>query len=513
MSGGGVKAKLSLGLPGAWAEGIKDGSTYTFNGTWQGAAVNNGAEWLNGDWSDDAYEYVWVKYTGFSGNIQLKIEYDEWKSHQSWGDSFDQQSVSFVNASGVLSIAIDKTTTFVNGSAETDGNHKGEIYAKHIRQVILQDAGAASTVTVEGLYVGTYDELLVDMGYDKTKNHVLKVYNSSAKANIWDNSVSYTFASALTEGTKYTVSAKICAADVTRGTVMKFVLGGSTAKYGAEQALFPNTFYVVSETFTAGSNNTGIEIDFGFANGNVYIDDVSCVAENSSTNLVSNGDFETALSTAGWSVPGYTGQSISQAEKVVGEVSSLLPQKVTIGSTGWATMVAYNPLSVPAEVEAYFAKYDSEKDNVKLTAVTDMYQWGRAVIKGDEGDYYFPQIASGDVTADGAANGMEISWGSVKGDGSTIYALGKPDGKPVGFYLVGNNVTVPSGKPYLTIPSGGGGARDFIGFSDDETTGIDALLMNSETKLVNNIFDLQGRRVAQPTRGLYIVNGKKVVIK
>ena len=26
-------------------------------------------------------------------------------------------------------------------------------------------------------------------------------------------------------------------------------------------------------------------------------------------------------------------------------------------------------------------------------------------------------------------------------------------------------------------------------------------------------FDLQGRRVAQPTKGLYIVNGKKIVVR
>ena len=46
-----------------------------------------------------------------------------------------------------------------------------------------------------------------------------------------------------------------------------------------------------------------------------------------------------------------------------------------------------------------------------------------------------------------------------------------------------------------------------------ETTGISATL-NDKGEITNHsCFDLQGRRVAQPTRGLYIVNGKKVVIK
>jgi hypothetical protein len=48
-----------------------------------------------------------------------------------------------------------------------------------------------------------------------------------------------------------------------------------------------------------------------------------------------------------------------------------------------------------------------------------------------------------------------------------------------------------------------------------DVTGIsDALRLNDNGQLINdNYFDLQGRRVAQPVKGLYIVNGKKVIIK
>ena len=197
---------------------------------------------------------------------------------------------------------------------------------------------------------------------------------------------------------------------------------------------------------------------------------------------------------------------MSHAEKALGEVV-LGVQKLTIGSDEWATIVAYNPLSVPGDVNAYFAKYDSEKGNIKLTAETTLPQWGRGIVNGEPGDYYFPQIASDDVTASWDDNGMEISWGSVKGDGSTIYAFGKKNSK-VGFILVGNNVTIPSGKPYIAIA--GGGARDFLGF-DDEPTGIEAV--EQAVKADNQYFNLAGQRVTQPTKGLYIVNGKKVIIK
>ena len=49
---------------------------------------------------------------------------------------------------------------------------------------------------------------------------------------------------------------------------------------------------------------------------------------------------------------------------------------------------------------------------------------------------------------------------------------------------------------------------------DDELTGIDgATQLKQKAESSKQLFDLQGRRVENPQRGLYIVNGKKVVIK
>ena len=441
----------------------------------------------------------------------------------SWGGKCLNTTLSFNSQYGIAYItsldnAVDRQVTITSSSPIPDGINlyyrlngsegperwvslsgktthteviSGTIYAIGI-QCGTNAVSEGSPVVVADVTVSSSDI------FDPSKNHVLKVVNSAAKSNIWDNTVTYSLASALTPGTTYTVSAKICAADVTRGTMVKFVLsGGNEPKYGDERAILANTFCIVSQTFVA-DGNTGVEIEFGFANGGV--------AEGSSTNLIDNSDFEEPLSTEGWSVPGWTGQALSQAEKALGEVV-LGVQKLTIGSDEWATIVAYNPLSVPGDVNAYFAKYDSEKGNIKLTAETTLPQWGRGIVNGEPGDYYFPQIASDDVTASWDDNGMEISWGSVKGDGSTIYAFGKKNSK-VGFILVGNNVTIPSGKPYIAIA--GGGARDFLGF-DDDTTGIESV--EQAAKVDNQYFNLAGQRVAQPTKGLYIVNGKKVIIK
>ena len=94
----------------------------------------------------------------------------------------------------------------------------------------------------------------------------------------------------------------------------------------------------------------------------------------------------------------------------------------------------------------------------------------------------------------------------------TIFALGMKS-SVVGFYKVAKGQSVPSGKAYLVITDLPDASREFVGFGyDNEKTGI-GLTETSELRTDNAVYDMQGRRVAQPTKGLYIVNGKKVIIK
>ena len=66
--------------------------------------------------------------------------------------------------------------------------------------------------------------------------------------------------------------------------------------------------------------------------------------------------------------------------------------------------------------------------------------------------------------------------------------------------------TMKGFRGYFELPANTNNARLIIG--GDVVTGIDALESTETTEVV---FDLQGRRVAQPAKGLYIVGGKKVV--
>lgn len=115
-----------------------------------------------------------------------------------------------------------------------------------------------------------------------------------------------------------------------------------------------------------------------------------------------------------------------------------------------------------------------------------------------------------DVTAP-EVNLLKASNGNVKG-GATIYALANQQ-SGVGFYNVEEGVIIPAGKAYLEIAAetAEAGARPFLAIGGEEATGINAV--EQAVKQGVQVFDLQGRRVSQPTKGLYIVNGQKVVVK
>ncbi len=184
--------------------------------------------------------------------------------------------------------------------------------------------------------------------------------------------------------------------------------------------------------------------------------------------------------------------------EVLGEVVNFM-----VGPSDWASYSCATKAVSLGEAKGYKVKY--EGGNILLEAVTQVPA-GEAVLIEGAGAYSFSVIPSAAAIT---GNELRVSDGSVTGDGSTIYALGKKGGD-VGFAKVKYGATVPAGKAYLEI--GGGLARDFIGFGEEEATGI-SLTENSELRTENAVYDLQGRRVAQPTKGLYIVNGKKVLVK
>lgn len=96
----------------------------------------------------------------------------------------------------------------------------------------------------------------------------------------------------------------------------------------------------------------------------------------------------------------------------------------------------------------------------------------------------------------------------------------------LGFYLSNDGISLKATprKAYLQIsekeakdPSSAAPARSFVFGGGNETTGIEGItIMGTDVQrhgTIEGIFDLQGRKISNPTKGIYIKNNKKVIIK
>ena len=158
------------------------------------------------------------------------------------------------------------------------------------------------------------------------------------------------------------------------------------------------------------------------------------------------------------------------------------------------------------DVEAYTVSVSGT--TAQLTSVKGKkIPAGTGIILKGSGDVTIPLTT--EATDDITDNDLLVSDGTIAADQSTIYVLANGN-NGVGFYLL-NNGYVYAGKAYLKV-SDKTNVRQFIGFSDD-TTGInEELRMKNEKFATAQYYNLQGQQVACPTKGLYVVNGKKVVI-
>ena len=184
-------------------------------------------------------------------------------------------------------------------------------------------------------------------------------------------------------------------------------------------------------------------------------------------------------------------------------------ETATITTADYATYVPSFKVAVPDGVKAYI---------VSATTSSEATLAEVSVIPADEPVIIYKDVdANTEVTftaTDAAAidvTGNKLQTGAVASADGTQYILAN-GGSGVGFYKATTGTSIAEGKAYLVSPSGAP-VLLFNFFDDLQTTGINAV--NGSRFMVNGsqVYNLNGQRVAQPTKGLYIVNGKKVAIK
>ena len=243
--------------------------------------------------------------------------------------------------------------------------------------------------------------------------------------------------------------------------------------------------------------NHNAKAEITFTNGNAKI----LFQGNNSRKWLKHNSKNSLFSCYG---TGDTNQDIVQIYKEVNRT-------ITVSSAGLATFACNTALDFTnvENLEAYIAK--EEAGAIKLHKVNKVPAATGVLLraKNDATNFDVPVATTADdVTGNLFQRGTGAAVASQDG-GYYNYVLGKHNGV-VGFYKAGG-MTVAKDKAYIqtTISS----AHIFIDLEDMGVTGVNEITNTNLTNNTNDIFDLQGRKVAQPTKGLHIVNGRKVIVK
>ena len=199
-------------------------------------------------------------------------------------------------------------------------------------------------------------------------------------------------------------------------------------------------------------------------------------------------------------------------------------QSYTLNDIGMGTYCSEYDLDFSGidDITAYIASgFNPEEGSIVLTKVYKVPAGTGIIIKGTPGNYSIPVAATkffysnmlvGVVTA---TQVDEFEWKDVE---YTNYILLKKDGdtEPT-FYRSSGNGNMPANRAYLQIPSylldSSNNNSRITAVFDDDVTPIEDIQTNSDNAKDDEYYNLNGQKVKTVKKGIYIKNGKKVIIR
>ena len=178
-------------------------------------------------------------------------------------------------------------------------------------------------------------------------------------------------------------------------------------------------------------------------------------------------------------------------------------------SGGKMTLTQRNDNQVAKE-EGVLLKTDGEYVNAKANETNELTK-----VSSDDNHLVATPAEATTVTADAGYKLYRLTYNKAATKEGLGFYLGVDDG---------TSLKATPGKAYLKVsedeakdPSSAALTRSFVFGGGNETTGIDGItIMGTDVQrhgTIEGIFDLQGRKIVNPTKGIYIKNNKKVVIK
>lgn len=225
---------------------------------------------------------------------------------------------------------------------------------------------------------------------------------------------------------------------------------------------------------------------------------------SSGTLYVADESIETYRSTAPWSN--------------FGTITSI-NEDISIGSAGAATFCSEYSLDFTnaSGIKAYIvSSFNPSTCQVRLRKVQGRIPANTGlVLIGEAGEYKVPKTASGSVSSNMLVGVTEATVLSKIVGENTNYILGKKNGE-TGFFAVEDGSTLAAGKAYLPLPTAsvpdGAEARRISFVFDDEE--VNAISDNKKARMKTTVvYNLRGQRVKSPSKGLYVVDGRKIFVK
>lgn len=402
-------------------------------------------------------------------------------------------------------------TVTLGGSTLASSNYTVD-YSNNI------DAGTATvTVTGKNTYTGTATKNFTISKAELSNASVSLAgwtYGDAAntpvlRGNLGDGTVNYFYANAEAPSLEYATDVPANAGNYSVKAVI-----AETANYQGKEVT--NTFSIAKanlsgvtianiadQTYTGKAVEPAVTVTF---NGETVDAAEYTVGYSNNTNV---GEATVTLTATG--VNFTAGTTAMKTFEILREIILSFSEK-----NSWATYCATEDLIVPDGLSAYVVT-SINGSTVQVEEIGFIPEGQGVLLNCEEPAYAsdgFIAAAYNGAHSELPNNYLEgiTAATSVKAlatEGKSIYVLYNDE------FVKTNSGTIPANRSYLPVGMDvNANARLSISFADDdEITAIERIANSQQLKANGHYYDLQGRKVAQPAKGLYIVNGRKVVVK
>ncbi len=210
-------------------------------------------------------------------------------------------------------------------------------------------------------------------------------------------------------------------------------------------------------------------------------------------------------------------EDLQLTNNAVYNADGVVPDQTISITNDYGTFASPYPLTFPADGAVYAYKattVSGGKVIMERVSGTVPAKTGLFLAKNTAKTMTVSPCATTTVNVSG--NYLHAGGVSVTSDDNTYRYGFQTQSAGAGFYkITGTAIAVPAAKAYLEIPASEVGNAPSLSIDlDGETTGIKVINFDEDQTSGNGqAYDLQGRRVENMTKGVYIVKGKKVIVK